>query len=247
VTAWLVDRLGPTSGQLILELAAGPGDVGLWIAEQFESEGRVLSSDFSPEMVGLARENGTARRLTNVEYRVLDAERLDLADESVDGVVCRWGLMLMADPAAALRETRRVLRSGGRLTFAVWTSPERNPWMAVPMATAVEQGIVEASDPTQPGPFRLGDPDLLRALVGSAGFSGPEIEEIAFAFHYRDLGEFWDAHVQLSARFAAAIAAQSESDREELRSKLAEKLARFRGGDGTYTMPASSWGICVRR
>ena len=57
---------------------------------------------------------------------MLDAERMDLDDSSVDGVVCRFGYMLMADPAAALSETRRVLREGCRLSFAVWAGPDRN-------------------------------------------------------------------------------------------------------------------------
>ena len=47
----------------------------------------------------------------------MDAEKMDLEDDSVDGVICRWGYMLMADPAAALAETRRVLRDGGRLSL----------------------------------------------------------------------------------------------------------------------------------
>ncbi len=45
------------------------------------------------------------------------------------------GYMLMADPAAALSETRRVLRDGGTLAFAVWQTPDRNPWAAIPGMT----------------------------------------------------------------------------------------------------------------
>jgi SAM-dependent methyltransferase len=243
VTSWLVESLGPAPDELILELAAGPGDLGLSIAERVEPDGRVISSDFSPEMVRVARENGSARQVRNVEYRVLDGERLDLADESVDGVVCRWGFMLMVDPSAALRETRRVLRRRGRLAFAVWASPERNPWMAVPMATALEQGIVEPPDPTRPGPFDLADPDRLRALVGGSGFADPEIEEIAFAYHYRDFAEFWEVLEQLSNRFATAVGSLSERERDEFRRTLVERLARFGNEDGSYTVQASSWGV----
>ena len=91
-------------------------------------------------MVEAARRNGEARGLGNVEYRVLDAERMDLDDDSVDGVLSPWGYMLMADPAAALSETRRVLRDGGTLAFAVWQTPDRNPWAAVPGMTLVQRG-----------------------------------------------------------------------------------------------------------
>ena len=71
-------------------------------------------------MVEAERRLAADAGLANIEHRVLDAERMDLEDASVDGVVCRYGYMLMADPAAALSETRRVLREGGRLAFAVW-------------------------------------------------------------------------------------------------------------------------------
>ncbi|MDX6659893.1 MAG: hypothetical protein QOJ55_715, partial [Solirubrobacteraceae bacterium] len=140
VNEWLADRADPQPGQTILDIAAGTGDLGLHIAERVGDEGHVISTDFAPEMVDVARRQGEARGLTNVEYRVLDAERMDLDDDSVDGVVCRWGYMLMADPAAALGQTRRVLRDGGPLAFAVWMSPDRNPWAAMPAMTLVQRG-----------------------------------------------------------------------------------------------------------
>ena len=104
-----------------------------------------------------------ARGLTNVEYRLLDAERLDLPHDSVDGVMCRFGYMLMADPAAALRETRRVLRDGGTLSFTVWMGPERNPWAALPPLTLVERGHLPPPEPGTPGIFALADHE---AMIG---------------------------------------------------------------------------------
>ena len=95
----------------------GPATSASRAAERVGDEGRRDPTDFSPDMLEAARRNGEARGLTNVEYRVLDAEQMDLDDDSVDGVVCRWGYMLMADPAAALR------RQGGCCaTAARWAS-----------------------------------------------------------------------------------------------------------------------------
>ena len=138
-------------------------------------------------MLDIARRQGEARHIGNVDYRVLDAENLDLADDSVDAVVCRWGYMLMADPAAALRETRRVLRDGGPLAFAVWRTPERNPWAAVPAMTLVQLGHVPPPEPGAPGIFALGEPARISELVTGAGFGEPEREEIAFEFRYAGL------------------------------------------------------------
>ena len=53
----------------------------------------------------------------------MDAEQIELSADSVDGVLCRFGYMLLTDPAAALAQTRRVLRPGGRLALAVWGAP----------------------------------------------------------------------------------------------------------------------------
>ena len=82
-------------------------------------------------MLDAARRRGAERGLGNVEYRVIDAERIELDDDSVDGVLCRFGYMLMPDPAAALAETRRVLRPGGRVALAVWGAMERNPFFTI--------------------------------------------------------------------------------------------------------------------
>jgi ubiquinone/menaquinone biosynthesis C-methylase UbiE len=88
---------------------------------------RLISSDFSPTMLDEARKRGAERGIENVEYEVIDAVKIELEDDSVDGVLCRFGYMLMHDAEAALAETRRVLRPGGRVAFSVWASPERNP------------------------------------------------------------------------------------------------------------------------
>ncbi len=180
----------------MLELAAGTGDLGFRVAERVGEDGKVVSSDFSPEMVDVARRVHETVGATGVEHRVLDAERMDLEDDSFDAAVCRFGYMLMADPAAALEETRRVLRTGGPLAFAVWMGPDRNPWAAVPGMTLVERGHMPPPEPGMPGIFALWDHDRIRELVTGAGFGEPEVEEITFEFHYADAEDVWDSIVE---------------------------------------------------
>src|SRR5262249_31802629 len=84
------------------------------------------------------------------------------------------GYMLMADPVAALRETRRVLRDSGRLVFSVWADPQRNLWASIPGRVLVERGHIKPPEPGAPGIFAMADPGRLRTLVMDAGFAGPE-------------------------------------------------------------------------
>src|ERR687896_1741169 len=107
----------PQPGETILELAAGTGDTGFDAAERLGAEGRLISSDFSPAMLDEAQKRGVERGVENVEYRVIDATKVALEDDSVDGVLCRFGYMLMTDVEAALSETRRGLRPGGKLAL----------------------------------------------------------------------------------------------------------------------------------
>ena len=81
---------------------------------------------------------------------------MDLADDSVDGVICRWGYMLMADPAAALAETNRVLKPGGRLAFAVWGTPDKNMWAAIAGMVLVAARCATAARTGRTGHIRAG-------------------------------------------------------------------------------------------
>lgn len=154
----MIDAAQLRAGQRVLDLAAGPGEVGFRAAKLIEPGGELICSDQSEAMVELARARGEELGLTNVSYRVLDGEWIDLELASVDRVLSRWGYMLMVDPGAALRETRRVLRSDGRLALAVWDGAEHNPWLTVPTAVLIEHGLTTAPPPGTPAPSRSATP-----------------------------------------------------------------------------------------
>ena len=167
----MLRELAPQPGQTLLELACGAGDTGFDAAALTGDGGRLISSDISPVMLDVARRRGAERGVLNVDYRLLDLERIELGDDTVDGVLCRFAYMLVADPAAALAETRRVLRPGGRVVLAVWGAPERNPFFTALGMALVRAGHVPPPDPTRPGLFSLGDPERVRGLLEGAGFT----------------------------------------------------------------------------
>jgi SAM-dependent methyltransferase len=241
VNSRLIERMDPQPGERILEIAAGTGDLGFLAAERVGADGRVVSTDFAPEMVEAAQRAARDRGLQNVEHRVLDAERMDLDDDSFDGVLCRWGYMLMADPAAALSESRRVLKEGGALAFAVWAAPQENPWAAVPAMTLVRMGHLPAPQPGTPGIFAMADPESTRDLCASAGFGSVELERVEFEFRYPDFDDAWDALIRLAGPLAHAIEALDEDERARVREEMEEGLAQYRAADGSYAAPAVTW------
>ena len=180
VSEWMIRKLDPQPGDTVLELAAGLGDTGLRAAHLVGGSGRVIITDFAPEMVAVARRRAEEMGVQNAEFRTLDVERMDLETNSVDGVLCRWAYMLMIDPAAAFAETRRVLRPGGRLAFSVWAARERNPALSLAGAVLVELGHIPPPDPEVPGPYFMADTGRIRELVVGAGFAEPAIEEVPF-------------------------------------------------------------------
>jgi SAM-dependent methyltransferase len=236
VGEWMVRELDPKPGDTVLELGAGPGDTGFTAAAILGERGRLISTDFSPEMVEVARHRGAELGLRNVDYRVMDAEHIELDSDSVDGVLCRFGYMLMANPAAALAETRRVLRPGGHLALAVWAAAERNPWAAIGGGILVARGHMPRPEPEAPGVFSMGSEERTRALLEGAGFTDVRIEEIAVRFVFSDVDDYVRFAAETAGPFAMVIRGLSESERRTIETQLDEAFAPF-AANGGYELP----------
>ncbi|HEY7967648.1 MAG TPA: methyltransferase domain-containing protein [Solirubrobacteraceae bacterium] len=241
VTNWMLDAAGLEPGQRVLDLAGGPGELGLAAATRVLPGGSVVCSDQSEKMVELARARGEALNLTNVEYRVLDAEWIDMELASVDRVLCRWGYMLMVDPAAAMRETRRVLRSEGRLALAVWDTRDANPWSAIPSTVLLDHGLTQPPPPGAPGPFALGDRALLADMLEEAGFTEVLIDSVELARDAPDFDSWWAAHLDLSASALAAFQGADEQQTEAVEADLRERLAPYTAPDGSISVPGRTF------
>jgi SAM-dependent methyltransferase len=242
VSAWLIDAIDPQPGDTLLELAAGTGDTGLLAAEVIEPGGTLISSDFSPEMLQTAQRRAEELGVHNVRFKQIDAETsIDVETASVDGVLCRWGYMLMADPETALRETRRVLRPGRRVALAAWAGPEENLWSALPVREMVAQGVWEPPDPALPGQFAWGEEGLIAQHVEAAGFTEHHVEPLDFSISYRSAADWWAAALALSSGFRAAVEQASDDELAAVGDALDRHAERFAGPDGTLQIPARTW------
>jgi ubiquinone/menaquinone biosynthesis C-methylase UbiE len=239
VTERMLEVLQVRPGATILELAAGTGIVGFTALEALGGDSRLIMSDFAPAMVEAACRQGAELGVERVEYRVLDAEALELPDESVDGVLCRFGYMLLADPAAALAETRRVLREGGRVSCAVFAEAAQNPWAALPVSVLVESGHLPLPEPGQPGILSLADTTRLRQLFTDAGLTDPEIEEVPFAYPFTGEDDYWRFLTDMAGAISMALGRLDDAARAEVRAELATRLEPYETPGG-LELPAVS-------
>jgi ubiquinone/menaquinone biosynthesis C-methylase UbiE len=234
---WLVDQVDPQPGQTVLELAAGPGETGFLVAERIEPDGKLISTDLSPAMVEAARRGAQARGLTNVEYRVLDAQAIDLPDASVDGVISRFGVMLTPEPDRVASGARRVLRPGGRFAYGVWGSPDRNPWLMMFVGAVLQNGHTPEGDPFGPGgPFSLAEPARNEELLGDAGFADVKAEEITDEMHYDTFDNYWTVQSEVSGPVALLVQSLPDGERDAIRGSLEAMVEPFKSENG-YTFP----------
>ena len=237
VSMWMVEAIAPQPGHTVLDLAAGIGDTGFLAAELVEPGGTLITSDVAPEMLSAAQRRAEALEISNVRFKQIDATQpMDLAAASIDGVLCRWGFMLMDDPEAAMRDVRRVLRPGGRLALAAWTTAEDNRWSSLPMGLLLERGLVE---PPEPGPaqFAWGPEGVIADHLDGAGFVEYDIETVDFPMRYGSVREWWE-----TTRAMSRVAGTARiDDEQEWLDALAEGAEPWTAADGSLAIPARTW------
>jgi SAM-dependent methyltransferase len=246
VSQWMVQAADPQPGEQVLELAGGVGETGLLAAELVAPVGTAIISDQAEAMLDGARARAAELGVSNVEFKVLNAEWIDLPLASLDIVLCRWGYMLMADPAAALSESRRVLRPGGRLALAIWDTIEANPWAALPAQELGRRGFGKPppapgapplpGEDRQPGPFALGDPALVRGLLEDAGFTDITLDAVEILQRHDSFAAMWEAQLDISRSFHDAVMSRPQTEIDEIRASLEQRFA-------PYTLPTGELAI----
>jgi SAM-dependent methyltransferase len=231
-TRQMLDLARVQSGQRILDIAAGAGDPAVSAAERVGPRGYVLATDISEGIVELARQVADERGLKQIETRVMDGEKLDLPDDSFDGVLCRLGLMYMPHPVVALREWRRALKSGGRVAVAVFSAPDRNSWGAVPASIFRRRAQLPPPVPGQPGPFSLGGPGVLEDVFRQAGFADPEIRVVPVPHRTGSSAEYVQVAREAFGGFNAMMANLSPQERESAWNEVETSMRSFESPAG---------------
>ncbi|HVL85575.1 MAG TPA: methyltransferase domain-containing protein [Pseudonocardia sp.] len=232
VTDRMLDLTTPRRGERVLELACGPGGLGLAAAARVAPDGEVVQSDVVAEMTAIAAARARTLDLTNVRTRVLDLERIAEPDRSYDVVLCSEGLMFVPEPVVAAREIRRVLRPGGRVALTVWGPRACNPWLGVVFDAVGAQIGRPVPPPGVPGPFSLADRDALVGLLRDADLVDVEVEELDVPLRATGFEEWWTRTSALAGPLAAILAALSEDALQAIHARLRTAVASYRTPTG---------------
>jgi enediyne biosynthesis protein CalE5 len=142
------------SGMQVLDLGSGTGYPALLGARTVGSSGSVTGLDLAEQMLAVARRKATALELANVTFRTGNATTLPFEANSFDAVTSRFCLMFLPEIPKATAEIARVLRPGGWVAAAVWSSPDKNPSIGLSMEAIKKVVELPPPDPTEPGIFQ---------------------------------------------------------------------------------------------
>lgn len=177
----LVEGVPAHAGASVLDVGCGTGGTTLAAARRLGPGGHAVGIDLSEAMINAARVRAERAEQEGSPVRFLCADAQDHAFEpaSFDRILSRFGVMFFSDPVCAFTNLRRAARDGGALRFIAWRSPAENPFMTTAeRAAAPLLPDLPPRRPGAPGQFGLADPERVRSILTTSGWSELHIEPL---------------------------------------------------------------------
>lgn len=230
-------HIGP--GDRVLDVAAGAGEPALSAAARVGPTGFVLATDLSANLLTFAAQLARERRLgpSQFETRLMDGEHLALADASFDIALSRLGLVYFPDRLGALREIHRVLKPGGRVAIASYTTPEANRFFSIPIGIIRRHAQVPPPAPGMPGPFSLGDKSVMEETLRQAGFNDIQTKTIPSPLRLPSTAECVRFERESFGALQQMLVGLPEAQRRAAWDEVERELGQFQGRDG-FDAPA---------
>ncbi len=240
----------PQAGDRVLDIGCGFGDTSLRIAEIVGDSGSVFGVDVAPRFIETAQKGAAGAGADNVSFAVRDVQVTEF-ENGFDYAFARFGTMFFANPVAAMRNVRKALVPGGRLTMVVWRRKLDNDWLH--RAENVVEEFVEEPEETDeptcgPGPFSMANADTTSDILLNAGFVEVDLRRCDIPILIgRDLDHAVEFVTALGPAGEVIRLAGDEAEqiRPRIEAALREALAEFEAPDGIVAS-ASTWIVSAK-
>jgi SAM-dependent methyltransferase len=247
LTAAIIEDAQISNGQSVLDVAGGPGEPSLTIAEHVGPTGSVTHTDAVAGMVATATDEAKRRGLTNMHFQQCLADALPFPEDAFDVVVSRLGAMFFPDIFAALKEMLRVTKPGGALCLIVWGRNEANPFTSIVTKVMSRYVPMPPAEPDAPGAFRFSEPGKLERLLTAAGATNVRERELNFRIEAPlSIDQFWQLRASTSGTLREKLATLSAEDVQRAAADVKAAVREYFPND-RMSFPAQMFVISGRK
>lgn len=227
----LIGDLRLKAGQNVLDLGCGTGNPSILVSRVVGESGSVVGLDLSENMLTVARRKAGELGLSNVKFMVEDASTLPFENDSFDAVISRFCLMFLPDIPQAVNEIARVLKPGGYVAAAVWSTADKNPFVRIPVEILKRFIEIPVPDPNQPGIFRLAKPGDFMNIMKGAGLTEIADDEVTGESLFESPEEYLLNIKDMAAPLQPLFAKLSPEQKTEVDLMIKETVSRYKSGN----------------
>jgi ubiquinone/menaquinone biosynthesis C-methylase UbiE len=216
------------TGLRVLDLGSGTGYPALLAAQTVGAKGSVVGIDLAERMLEAARRKATSLGLSNIRLQTGDATTLPFDTASFDAVTSRFCLMFLPEIAKAVAEIARILKPDTWLSAAVWSAPDKNLYLKIPLDVMKQSIDLPPPDPAAPGIFRLAKPGELVNMLRQAGFADIAEEEFLADVRFPAAEDYFSSLMDIAAPIQNLWMNLSPTQQTEARQRIVHTAERHR-------------------
>jgi ubiquinone/menaquinone biosynthesis C-methylase UbiE len=234
------------TGLRVLDLGSGTGYPALLAARTVGTNGSVVGIDLAEQMLAAAGRKAASLTLSNVTFQTGDVTTLPFEAASFDAVITRFCLMFLPDIQKAATEIARILKPNAWVAAAVWSAPEKNPYLKIPMDIIKQFIDLPPPDPAAPGIFRLAKSGELAAMLQQAGLTDIAEQEFIGDVRFTAGDDYFTSLMDIAAPIQNLWAKLSPVQQKEAAQRIVQTAEHYRK-DSLVALPIAVRMVAGRK